>query len=102
MRRLKRERELAGAKQKLVTLEVDSEDADASGFEPIWLGERLVGFVTSGAYGHCVKKSLAMAYIAKELIAEGAAFNVHIVGQRRSCKIIARSPFDPSGARLRA
>jgi len=49
-----------------VTLEVDADDADASGFEPIWADKRRVGFVTSGGYGHTVSKSLAMGYLDRE------------------------------------
>ena len=32
---------------KLVTLEADSNDSDASGFEPIWKNGKRVGFITS-------------------------------------------------------
>ena len=42
---------------------IDSVDADVSGFEPVWSGERRIGFVTSGAYGHHVRQSLALAYV---------------------------------------
>jgi dimethylglycine dehydrogenase len=98
----RRERDGNTAKRKLVTLEVGAADADASGFEPVWLGARRVGFVTSGGYGHTLGKSLAMAYIDKDVVAEGAGFDVHIVGEKRRCKIIPSSPFDPAGTRLRA
>lgn len=49
--------------QKLVALEIDSDDADTWGYEPIWFQDELAGFVTSGTYGHTVNKSLAMAYV---------------------------------------
>ena len=49
-----------GAPQRLVTLVVDSIDAEAGTFDPIWSGERRVGFVTSGGYGHRLGKSLAL------------------------------------------
>jgi dimethylglycine dehydrogenase len=101
-----RERETTSTRQRLVTLEIDATDADASGFEPVWLGEKRVGFVTSGAYGHCVRKSLALAYvdraIAEESEAKDRPFRVHIVGEERPCRVVSRSPFDPSGARMRA
>jgi 4-methylaminobutanoate oxidase (formaldehyde-forming) len=31
--------------------------------EPIWSGDRIVGSVTSGAYGHRIGASLGMGYI---------------------------------------
>jgi len=85
----------------LVTLEVDADDADASGFEPIWADKRRVGFVTSGGYGHTVSKSLAMGYLDRESSAVGTEPQVHIVGEKRRCTVIATSPFDPSGQRMR-
>ena len=96
-----RERDGDTAPQKLVTLEIDSDDADTAGFEPIWDGDARVGFVTSGAYGHCIGKSIAMAMIDKERIAEGALFDVHVVGVKKKARIIADSPIDPSGSRMR-
>jgi dimethylglycine dehydrogenase len=97
-----RDRDSGPPARRLVTLQVAATDADASGFEPLWLGERRAGFVTSGGYGHCIGKSLAMAYVAHELAAEGTELEVHIVGEKRPCHIIAPSPFDSSTARLRS
>ena len=88
--------------QKIVTLEVDTKDADASGYEPIWNGDALVGFVTSGGYGHTVGKSLAMAMVNDDCTAEGTDLKVHIVGQEYTARVIAPSPYDPSGAAMRA
>jgi dimethylglycine dehydrogenase len=96
-----RERDRTDAAPVLVTLEVDAEDADASGYEPIWKEKRRVGVVTSGAYGHTVRKSLAMAYLDGEFASVGTELHVHIVGDRRPCRIIAPSPFDPHGERMR-
>jgi dimethylglycine dehydrogenase len=90
-----------GPARKLVTLEVDAPDADAAGYEPVWQDGRRVGFVTSGAYGHCVGKSLAMALVEPELAAPGTELSVHIVGVERTARVIAPSPYDPTGARMR-
>ena len=95
-----REREQP-AKQKLVTVEIAAEDADAAGFEPVWIGDRRVGFVTSGAYGHCVGKSLAMAYLDRDAIAPGAAVDVHVVWVRRRATILPGPAYDPAGSRMR-
>jgi dimethylglycine dehydrogenase len=92
----------AGSPRALATLEVEALDADASGYEPVWQGGRRVGFVTSGGYGHTVGKSLAMAYVDRELAAIGTELAVHIVGDLRPCRVIAPSPHDPEGKRLRA
>lgn len=85
----------------LATLEVDATDADASGYEPVWNRERRVGFVTSGGYGHTVGKSLALAFLEPGEAVVGRELDVHIVGERRRCRVIAPSPHDPGGARMR-
>ena len=97
------ERNGNGPEKIQVTLEIEDGDSDASGYEPIWseAGE-MVGFVTSGAYGHTVKKSLAMALIEPALANEGTAVTVHIVGVERRAKVITPSPYDPNGMAMRS
>jgi len=95
------ERDGNGPAQQLVTLQVDSEDADASGYEPIWKDGKRVGFVTSGGYGHTTGMSLAMAMLDSGLANEGTELSVHIVGVERRCTVIAASPYDPAGQAMR-
>ncbi|MEM6385496.1 MAG: FAD-dependent oxidoreductase [Pseudomonadota bacterium] len=95
------ERDGNGPAQKLVTLEVESKNADASGYEPVWRGDDLVGFVTSGDYGHHVGKSLAMAMVDADVTAPGTDLSVHVVGHACAAKVIAASPYDPAGAAMR-
>jgi dimethylglycine dehydrogenase len=95
------ERDGNGPAQRQVTLEVEADGADASGYEPIWKNGEKVGFVTSGGYGHIVGKSLAMALINAEHCGEGSELKVHIVGVERDAKVIAASPYDPTGKAMR-
>ena len=95
------ERDGNGPAQRVVTLEIDALDADAAGFEPVWAGGKVVGFVTSGGYGHTVGKSLAMAMINNAQCAEGTELIVHIVGAEMSARVIAASPYDPAGKAMR-
>jgi dimethylglycine dehydrogenase len=89
------------SQRKLVTLEIAAEDADASDFEPVWIGERRIGFVTSGAYGHSAGKSLAMAYLDRDVSAAGTAVEVHVIGLRRRATVLPGPVHDPAGARMR-
>jgi len=60
----------AGVDQRLVLLELSGNQAfDAMGQEPVRTaeGER-VGRTTSGGFGHCVGKSLAMAYVGSAAV----------------------------------
>jgi dimethylglycine dehydrogenase len=95
------ERDGNGPPQRLVTLEVDALDADASGYEPIWAKGKRVGFVTSGGYGHTVGKSLAMAMVDTDQAEIGNELSMHVVGVERGAKIIAPSPYDPTGQAIR-
>ncbi|MBW4984336.1 FAD-dependent oxidoreductase [Mameliella sp. CS4] len=91
----------AGAKRRIVTLEVDAKDADASGYEPVWKDGKRVGFVTSGGYGHTLGKSYALAMMDAEAAAEGTDLTVHVVGAERPARVIAPSPYDPAGSAMR-
>jgi len=60
-----------------------------------------VGEVTSGAYGHHVGQSLALAYVDREVDAAGTELTVFVVGEPRRARILPEPPYDPKGARLR-
>ena len=96
------ERDGNGPSRKVVTLEVNAEDADASGYEPVWKGGELVGFVTSGGYGHTTGQSLAMAMVRSDVADEGTELSVHVVGVERNAKVVAPSPYDPKGIAMRS
>ena len=74
-------------------MEVDAVDADVVGYESIIKDGRAVGYVTSGAYGHCIDKSLAAGYIPTEFAREGEELGAQVFaecwlplgGQRQIC-----------------
>ncbi len=98
----RKERDAGPPRLRLVTMEVDATDADASGYEPVWADGRRVGYVTSGDYGHTVGMSLAMALVEPGHTEVGTELAVHVVGEERSCRVIEPSPYDPRGAAMRA
>jgi dimethylglycine dehydrogenase len=95
-----RERE-QGPSQRLVLLNVDAADADASMDEGVWLDGRLVGVVTSGAFGHHVGMSLALAYVDTDVVAVRPDLTVFVVGDERPARILPEVPHDAKGRRLR-
>ncbi|WP_425039508.1 GcvT family protein [Primorskyibacter sp. S187A] len=95
------ERDGDGPAQKIVTLQIEAEGADASGFEPVWHNGKKVGFVTSGGYGHTTETSLAMAMIDRDASDIGTELSVHVVGVERQAQVIAPSPYDPKGTAMR-
>ena len=109
-----RERETPSARV-LVTLAIDATDADASGFEPVKLDDRLVGYTTSGAYGHHVGQSLALAYVDRDVVRDlaaidsggashggAAALTIDVIGETRAARLLTAPVFDPKGVRIRS
>jgi dimethylglycine dehydrogenase len=96
------EKETGGTLRR-VSLVIEASDADALGDEPIWHEGKVIGWVTSGGYGHFVDRSLAQGYVPRMLSSTTAprAFEVEILGERRAATIINEPPFDPGGSRMR-
>jgi dimethylglycine dehydrogenase len=90
------------ARDRMVLLEIDATEADASGGEPIFLpGGKPAGQVSSGGYGHTVGESLAMAYLKAEHATPGTALEVSLLGRPHAARVLEHPPFDPEGDRLR-
>jgi dimethylglycine dehydrogenase len=92
----------SGVDIKIVYLEVDVDDADARGNEPVYHNNKIVGVVTSGAYGFRVKKSLAFAYVNSDLAKEGNEFLLGIQGQKRKAKVLGSPVYDPENNKLKS
>jgi dimethylglycine dehydrogenase len=113
-----------GPARRLVTFVVDpdpDEPADVIGDEPIWHEGSVVGWVTSGGYGHHVGKSIALGYVPADLAlpggsagpgpdpvannagsdAAGGRFEIEIIGRRRPARLQLEPLFDPQGIRMR-
>ena len=99
-----------GGRRRLATFAVEVPEsgsrtdaaADAIGDEPIWHAGKVVGWVTSGGYGHRIGRSLALGYIEAALEGESQGFEIEILGERRVAHRLAGAPYDPTGERMRA
>ena len=91
----------SGARRRFVVMEVADTDAEVVGYESIMKDGAAVGYVTSGAYGHCVGKSLAAGYVPTALAHEGARFEIDILGEMRTATVRLQPLYDPEGLRLR-
>ncbi len=90
-----------GLSWKLVYFEVDASDSDIRGGEPVFDGDRCIGVTTSGAYGHCVQKSLGFAYVDIGFDGAGTRFDVDLLGDRRAALVLAEPVYDPANDKLR-
>jgi dimethylglycine dehydrogenase len=90
-----------GLARRLVTLVIDANGADAIGDEPVWHDGQVVGWITSGGYGHCVAKSIALGYVPAALATATSGFEVEILGERHVASLAREPLYDPAGERMR-
>jgi dimethylglycine dehydrogenase len=95
------EKESGGA-LRLVGFSIDATDADALGDEPIWHDDKVVGWVTSGGFGHRVGASLALGYVPTAVASQGGGFEIEIIGERHRATRLAGAAYDPKGSLMRA
>jgi 4-methylaminobutanoate oxidase (formaldehyde-forming) len=88
--------------QVLCCLTLDDPRSVALGSEPVRVGDRLVGRVTSGGYGYSVERSIAYAYLPAPDAGVGTRVAVEIFGEWVEGEVAAEPLFDPAGARVRA
>jgi len=84
-----------------VTLVIEATEADAIGDEPVWHDGKVVGWITSGGYGHCVGKSIALGCVPAALADATDGFEVEILGERRRATLARQALYDPAGNRMR-
>ena len=89
-----------GIKIKIVYLEINVDDADAMGNEPVFYQNKIVGIVTSGGFGFRVNKSLAFAYVESNLAEVGREFDIQIQGQKRKAIVLQDMAYDSDNKRL--
>jgi len=92
----------SGPQRKLVTLVLATTDIDVSNVEAVLVGDKAVGYVTSGGFAHGVGKSLAFAYLPAELVKAGTVVDVEINGTRYPAEVQLEPLYDPQGQRMRA
>ena len=91
----------AAPARRLCAFEVDADDADVHGYEPIWLDGNVVGFCTSGGYSHWTNTSVAQGFLPQDKIADGLEVEIEILGQMRKARVISTPLFDANGGRMR-
>lgn len=90
-----------GPKRRSCAFIVDAKDADVVAYEPIWIGDKVVGFCTSGGYSHWMGKSVAMGFVPVDLIKPGLKAEIEILGDRRPATMIDGPLWDADGGRMR-
>lgn len=90
-----------GLTKRMVTLQVETVDADAYMNEGVYADGKLVGRVTSGATSHHVGGCLSMSYVEIDYAKVGTKLEVPLLDNRCPATVIADSPYDPGNERPR-
>ncbi len=91
----------AGIATRFVPLIVDCDLASAHSGEPIYAGDRIVGTVTSGGYGHRLAQNIALGFLDAEHAAPGSEVEVSIIGERYRAQVVTEPIYDTANQRLR-
>ena len=86
--------------RQLCCLTLADPRAVALGSEPVRVGDRLVGRVTSGGYGYTVERSIAYASLPAADATVGTEVAVEIFGEWVAGVVAAEPLYDPRGTRL--
>jgi dimethylglycine dehydrogenase len=97
------QRKASGVTQKFVPLLVDERGADACFGAPVRdPAHNVVGYVTSGGYGHRIGQSIALGYVSVEQSTCGTELYVDILGQRVRAVVATEPLYDPENDKLKS
>ncbi|GAA3596588.1 FAD-dependent oxidoreductase [Nonomuraea rosea] len=71
------------------------------GKEPVRHDGRTVGYVTSAAYGHTIRRPIAYAWLPIELATPGTNVDISYFGRRVPAEVAAEPLFDPGMEKIR-
>lgn len=80
---------------KCIYMEIDTHEADCNGSDAVFHEGTKVGAVSSGAFGHREKKSLAFAYVHPDAAEPGTPLEVMILGDKKPARVLAKPVYDP-------
>ncbi len=90
-----------GPRRVLCNFIVDADEADVVAYEPIFAGDEVVGFCTSGGYSHWAGKSVAMGFLPAGMARNDLKVEIEILGDRRKAVLVTDPLFDADGTRMR-
>ncbi|MFC7259280.1 GcvT family protein [Streptomyces lutosisoli] len=88
-------------RRKLTCLTIDAPESVVMGKEPVYDGDRAVGYVTSAAYGYTIGKGIAYAWLPVELAVPGTILHIGYFDERVEAVVAEEPLFDPTMSRLR-
>ena len=96
-----------GVTKRLVQFLLDDPEPLLHHNEPIWRDGEILGYVTSGMYGHTLGAAVGLGYVTHDggvdaaFVREGS-YEIEIAGRRIPATASLRPMYDPKGERIRA
>jgi 4-methylaminobutanoate oxidase (formaldehyde-forming) len=95
-----------GLKRLLVTFAMESAEPLLYHNEPIWRDGEMVGYVTSGMFGHTVGRAIGMGYVANEggvdsRFVESGSYEIEVACERFPARASLEPLYDPKHERVR-
>lgn len=91
----------SGRPWRMALLELEDHGVDAFGLHTVLHREEAVGLVTSGAFGHRVRTSLALAWFREGAPDPADELRVGLPGHEVRAQVLRNAPYDAANARLR-
>ena len=92
----------APVRRRVVTVRLDDQHSIVYGWEPVIIGDDVVGYVAGGEYGPNVGAFVAHAFVDADRAAAGTIVEVQRTGRRMPATIVEGPLFDPESRRLKA
>jgi 4-methylaminobutanoate oxidase (formaldehyde-forming) len=95
-----------GLKRRLVTFALESAEPLLYHNEPIWRDGKMVGYLTSGMFGHTVGRAVGMGYVADEggvdaRFVEAGSYEIEVACERFAARASLEPLYDPKHERVR-
>jgi glycine cleavage system aminomethyltransferase T len=91
--------------RRLVQFQLDDPEPLLYHNEPIVMDGGIVGYLTSGMYGHTVGAAIGMGYVEAPALnkdaLEAATFEIEVARERFSAQASLRSLYDPAASRMK-
>lgn len=91
-----------GTERALVCMTVEGNEALPHGWEPILDGDRPIGYVTSGEYGHTFDKTIALGFVPAPYAKPGTSLTMQILGEPFRATVVQAPLYDPQNVRLKS
>ncbi len=90
-----------GLTRRLCCLTIDSGPLMPVGKEAILEGEKVIGLVTSGGYGHTLQKPIAYGYLPMEASKPGTRLQIEVAARRFEATVEKEPLYDPENKKVK-